>query len=74
MLVTNPTHDEILTGQTHTRITDVPTDLLANRFVGALILANGNLLKYEALTAYLIRELRGEPHPSAEPTKQGDIK
>lgn len=52
--------------KTHARVADVPTDLLANRFVGSLILAKGNLLKYEALTAQLIRELRGEPHPSRD--------
>jgi hypothetical protein len=46
------------------KIAEVPTDVLANRFVGSLILCKGNLNEYEALTAYMIRELRGEPHPA----------
>lgn len=45
-------------------VTDVPTDVLASRFVGTLILAKGNLVKYEALTAQLIRKVRGEPDPN----------
>lgn len=44
-------------------VKDVPTDVLASRFVGSLILCKGNLNKYKELTAYMIRELRGEPHP-----------
>lgn len=44
-------------------VADVPTDVLASRFVGALIRCKGNLNKYEALTAHLIRQLRGEPTP-----------
>lgn len=44
-------------------IKDIPTDVLASRFVGSLILCKGNLNQYKDRTAYLIRELRGEPHP-----------
>ena len=51
------------------RIADVPTDVLAHRFVGTLILCRGNLNEYEALTAHMIRELRGEPHPQPASSK-----
>ena len=46
------------------RIEDVPTDLLAHNFVGTLILAEGNLNKYDELAKMLIRQLRGEPDPN----------
>jgi hypothetical protein len=42
-------------------IAEVPTERLASNFVTSLILAKGNLNKYQALTEILIRELRGEP-------------
>lgn len=45
------------------KISDIPADVLASRFVGTLIMAKGNLNKYKEITAHLIRELRGEPHP-----------
>ena len=48
----------------YTNIQDVPTDLLAHNFVGTLILAKGNLNKYDELTKMLIRQLRGEPDPN----------
>lgn len=57
MNIQNP-HD-----RAYAKVEDVPTDVLASRFVGSLILAKGNLAKYEALTAQLIRKLRGEPDP-----------
>lgn len=47
-------------------VKDIPTDELASRVVSSLIMAKGNLNKYESLIAMLIRELRGEPHPRAE--------
>jgi len=47
------------------KVSDIPTDVLASRFVGTLIMAKGDLNKYEAITAHMIRELRGEPHPNA---------
>lgn len=47
----------------YNKVADVPTDELAARFVGTLIMAKGDLNKYEAMTAHLIRELRGEPTP-----------
>lgn len=49
--------------KSYDKVADIPTDILASRFVGTLILAKGNLNKYEAITAHLIRELRGETHP-----------
>lgn len=52
------------------KLAEVPTDVLAHRFVGGLILCKGNLNEYEWLTAYLIRELRGEPHPQDTPAPQ----
>ena len=51
----------------YARIQDVPTDLLAHNFVGSLIKAKGDLSKWDALAAMLIRQLRGEPDP--EPTE-----
>lgn len=48
------------------RIADIPTDVLASRFVGTLIMAKGDLNKYKTITAHLIRELRGEPPPNAD--------
>lgn len=50
------------------KVSDIPTDVLASRFVGTLIMAKGDLNKYEAITAHMIRELRGEPHHDAELT------
>ena len=47
-------------------IKDVPTDALATRFVGMLILAKGNIGKWQAAAEMLIRELRGEPHPELD--------
>lgn len=61
-----PTEQEIKDGR-YTRIEDVPTDLLASNFVHSLILAKGNLNKYDELAKMLIRELRGEPAPVVPP-------
>ena len=47
-------------------IKDVPTDKLATNFVGMLIMAKGDISKWQAATEMLIRELRGEPHPANE--------
>lgn len=44
------------------KIADVPTQLLATRFVGMLIMAKGDISKWQAASEMLIRELRGEPH------------
>ena len=43
-------------------IKDVPTVALATRFVEMLIMAKGDVGKWQAAAEMLIRELRGEPH------------
>lgn len=48
-------------------IQEVPTDLLAHNFVGSLIMAKGNIQKWDELAKMLIRELRGEPAPANAP-------
>jgi hypothetical protein len=53
-----------VTTKRYKNIREVPTDLLAHNFVGSLIRCKGDLQKYKELTMLLIRELRGEPHPS----------
>lgn len=50
-------------GKSYEKITDIPTDELASRLVQMLILAEGNLNEHHAQLAYVIRDLRGEPHP-----------
>lgn len=46
-------------------VRDVPTDKLAHNFVGQLILAKGDISKWDALAARLIRELRNEAPETA---------
>jgi hypothetical protein len=44
-------------------IKEIPTDLLAHNLVASLIVCEGNLKAFQEVIAYLLRELRNEPHP-----------